>query len=124
MLIVFFFDQFKLISVFKPFFLIADPAHMINRANVVGQIDQINQPLIQVRHTSPVTSPLGEFFDRALRVGVIGYDRMSLARQFCQLSGVEIPYRCEIRYGTKERGPSFIFSLAFGTRLGKQGPYL
>jgi len=42
--------------------------------------------------------------EHSLRVGVVGYDELSLVRRFCHLHGVEIPYRSELRYGTKEQG--------------------
>lgn len=41
---------------------------------------------------------------RELRIGVLGYEELSLARRYCHLHGIEIPYRTELRYGTKEQG--------------------
>jgi len=40
----------------------------------------------------------------AVPVGVLNQDALSLARRYCQVHGVEIPYRSELRYGTKEQG--------------------
>ena len=44
------------------------------------------------------------FDDPSLNTGVLNYDELSLARRYCHLRGVEIPYRAELRYGTKEKG--------------------
>lgn len=44
------------------------------------------------------------FADSAMEVGVVGRGNDSLVRRYCQLRGVEIPYRSEVRYGHKEQG--------------------
>lgn len=42
--------------------------------------------------------------DPSLDVGLVSADVKSLARRFCQLRGIELPYRVETRLGQKERG--------------------
>jgi uncharacterized protein (DUF58 family) len=44
------------------------------------------------------------FDDRALTAGVLGTENVGLLRRFCQLRGIEVPYRLETRLGQKERG--------------------
>lgn len=47
---------------------------------------------------------LQKFDDRALHAGVLASENIGLLRRFCQLRGIEVPYRLETRLGQKERG--------------------
>lgn len=44
------------------------------------------------------------FGDASLSIGVLDAGVVGLARRFCQLRGIELPYRVETRLGQKERG--------------------
>jgi uncharacterized protein (DUF58 family) len=42
--------------------------------------------------------------DRCLSAGIVANQSLSMARRYCQLRGIRIPYRLEARFGAKERG--------------------
>ena len=52
--------------------------------------------------------------DPALQLGIVDAHELDVTRRFCQLRGIEIPYRIEARLGQKERGMVQAFESILG----------
>ncbi len=75
--------------------------HSTNRPPAIEDhidVELLNRWLRSAIHDQAPTSLAEE------RVGIVRAKQLSLARHFCLLHGVEIPFRTEARFGTKEHG--------------------